>query len=214
LIAIVKRTRIKICGITRPEDARAAVDAGADAIGLVFYAPSPRSVTLEQAREICAVIPPFVTIVALTVNADKALLQEIIGALPVSLLQFHGDEEPEHCKAFSVPYIKALRMSDGVDVVAECERFSSALALLLDAYQPGKPGGTGESFDWDRVPRDVGPGIILAGGLTPGNVEQAIERVSPYAVDVSGGVEVAPGIKDVFKINEFIGNASRAIPVE
>jgi phosphoribosylanthranilate isomerase len=214
LIAIVKRTRIKICGITRPEDARAAVDAGADAIGLVFYASSPRSVTLEQAQAICAVIPPFVTIVALTVNADKALLQEIIGALPVSLLQFHGDEEPEHCEAFSIPYIKALRMSDGLDVVAECERFSSALALLLDAYQPGKPGGTGESFDWGRVPGSIGPGIILAGGLTPGNVEQAIERVSPYAVDVSGGVEESPGIKDVFKINEFIGNASRVIPLE
>jgi phosphoribosylanthranilate isomerase len=214
LIAIVKRTRIKICGITRPEDARAAVDAGADAIGLVFYTPSPRSVTLEQARAICAVIPPFVTIVALTVNADKALLQDIIGALPVSLLQFHGDEAPEHCEAFSIPYIKALRMSDNVDVVTECERFSSALALLLDAYQPGKPGGTGEIFDWDRVPLALGSSIILAGGLTPGNVQQAIQQVSPYAVDVSGGVEASPGIKDAFKINEFIGNASRAIPVE
>jgi phosphoribosylanthranilate isomerase len=214
LIVIVKRTRIKICGITRPEDASAAVDAGADAIGLVFYEPSARSVTLEQARAICAVVPPFVTIVALTVNADKTSLEEIIAALPVTLLQFHGDEKPEHCEAFSVPYIKALRMSDGVDVVAERERFSSALALLLDAYQPGKPGGTGESFDWDRVPGAVGPHIILAGGLTAGNVEQAIQQVSPYAVDVSGGVEASPGIKDVLKINEFIGNASRGIALE
>jgi phosphoribosylanthranilate isomerase len=152
--------------------------------------------------------------VALTVNANKSLLQQIIGTLPVSLLQFHGDEDPQHCEAFSLPYIKALRMSDSVDVKAECERFSSALALLLDAYQSGKPGGTGESFDWGRVPRSVGQDIILAGGLTPGNVEQAIERVSPYAIDVSGGVEVAPGIKDVFKINEFIGNASRGIALE
>jgi phosphoribosylanthranilate isomerase len=214
LIVIVKRTRIKICGITRPEDASAAVEAGADAIGLVFYAPSSRSVTLDQAREICAHIPPFVTIVALTVNADNALLQEITGSLPVSLLQFHGDETPGHCEAYSVPYIKALRMKDGVDVVAECGRFSSALALLLDAYQPGRPGGTGETFDWDMIPASVRTRIILAGGLTPGNIQQAIQQVSPYAVDVSGGVEASPGIKDVFKINEFIGNASRAIPVE
>lgn len=214
LAAIVKRTRVKICGITSGADARVAVAAGADAIGLVFYPQSPRAVSIEQAVAICAELPPFVTIVALTVDAGQAQLEKIIEALPTAVLQFHGDETPQYCNSFCRPYIKALRMRDGIDTLAESERYAQAQALLLDTYQPGKPGGTGARFDWDMIPAVLRHRIILAGGLTAGNIERAISSVSPYAVDVSGGVEASPGIKDADKINEFIGNASRASSVE
>jgi phosphoribosylanthranilate isomerase len=208
--AVVKRTRVKICGITRPEDAIAAVAAGVDAIGLNFYAPSPRAITLEQAVAICAQLPPFVTVVALTVNAPRAQIEQILNALPACVLQFHGDETASQCESFARPYIKAVRMRDGIDVLGELERFASAQALLLDTYQPNVPGGTGEIFDWHKIPSGVGQRIILAGGLNPGNIEEAVRVTAPYAVDVSGGVELAPGLKDVTKINEFIGNVIRA----
>ncbi len=204
------RTRVKICGITTPDDAKAAVAAGADALGLVFYAPSPRSVTIEQALAISAVIPPFVSLVALVVNAQQRLLEQIITALPVSLLQFHGDESPADCERYKRPYIKALAMRDGVDPTAELARFSSAQALLLDAFNPALPGGTGEQFDWQRIPAELSARIILAGGLHPANVAAAITMVGPYAVDVSSGVEVSPGVKDRHKLLEFIGNVGSA----
>jgi len=211
---IVKRTRVKICGITRPEDARVAVSAGADAIGLVFYPPSPRAISIEQALLICQQLPPFVTVVALTVNAGAASVQAIIDALPGCLLQFHGDEPVEFCESFSRPYIKALAMKDGVDLHVELNRFASAQALLVDAYKPGTPGGTGEIFDWNLIPLPLRQRIILAGGLTPGNIESALSTVHPFAVDVSSGVEISPGIKDPGKVGQFIGSVKRADNVE
>lgn len=192
----------------------AAVEAGADAVGLVFYAASPRAISVSQAINVCAQLPPFISIVALTVNAEKTLIEEIVRALPSCILQFHGDESPRHCEAFKRPYIKALRMRPGVDVKAELDRYASAQALLLDAYQKGAPGGTGEIFDWDIIPKAAGERIILAGGLSPCNIGDAIRIAKPYAVDVSSGVEAEPGIKDVLKINEFVGKVIRAGIVE
>lgn len=209
-LTIVTRTRVKICGITSAVDARKAVDAGADAIGLVFYDASPRAVSLDQAREICLAIPPFVSIVALTVDAPRQKLENIIEALPVSLLQFHGDESSDFCESFKLPYIKALRMSEDADIAEQLERYASAKALLLDAYRKGVPGGTGEVFDWQRIPQALSQRIILAGGLNGANVADAIASVGPYAVDVSGGVEASPGVKDGDRIIEFIGSVARA----
>ena len=201
-------TRIKVCGITRPEDAQRAAALGVDAIGLVFYAPSPRAVTVEQALAVVAVLPPFVTVVGLFVNAARDELRTVLDQVPIDLLQFHGDESPEECEGYNRPFIKAIRMRDGVDLQAEANRFVSASGLLLDAYQPGVPGGTGESFEWTRVSdaskRDLGKPIILAGGLTPENVGEAISIVQPYAVDVSGGVESGKGVKNHSKMAEFV----------
>lgn len=201
-------TRIKICGITRPEDAQHAAALGVDAIGLVFYAPSPRAVTVEQASAVVAALPPFVTVVGLFVNAAQDELRNVLDQVPIDVLQFHGDESPEDCEGCNRPFIKAIRMRDGVDLQAEAKRFASASGLLLDAYQPGVPGGTGESFEWSRVPDTrkggVAKPIILAGGLTPANVGEAISIVQPYAVDVSGGVESEKGIKDHSKMAEFV----------
>ena len=198
------RTRVKICGITRPEDARAAAELGADAIGLVFYAPSPRAVTIEQAQAVCAALPPFVTRVGLFVNALREEIQQVLNAVPLDLLQFHGDETATDCEGFERPYIKALRMAADMDVVSELKAFSSATGILLDSYQVGVPGGTGQTFNWSRVPVQMAQPIILAGGLTPDNVAMAIEQVRPYAVDVSGGVEAAKGIKDRNKMMAFL----------
>lgn len=198
------RTRVKICGITRPEDARAAAELGADAIGLVFYAPSPRAVTIEQAQAVCATLPPFVTRVGLFVNALREEIQQVLNAVPLDLLQFHGDETATDCEGFERPYIKALRMAADMDVVTELKAFSSATGILLDSYQVGVPGGTGQTFNWSRVPVQMAQPIILAGGLTPDNVAMAIEQVRPYAVDVSGGVEAAKGIKDRNKMMAFL----------
>jgi phosphoribosylanthranilate isomerase len=206
----VKRTRVKICGITRAEDAEAAVTAGADAIGLVFWQPSPRSVSIAQAAEICRQLPAFVSVVALTVNATSDCLTEIVSELPVDLLQFHGDETPERCQQFDCSYIKALRMKPELSLAEEFTRYSSARSLLLDTYRKGVPGGTGESFDWERIPEQFRSRTILAGGLNPGNVFQAITAVRPFAVDVSGGVEQAAGIKDPAKISEFIAQVDQA----
>lgn len=197
--------RSKICGITRVEDALAAAEAGADAIGLVFFAKSPRAVSVQQARAIIAALPPFVTTVGLFVNASRGELSEILEAVPLDLLQFHGDETAADCAGYHRPYIKALRVRAGEDIRARCAAYPQAAGILLDAFVPGVPGGTGETFDWSLVPRDPGCPIILAGGLTPENVGAAIHQVRPWAVDVSGGVEAQKGIKDVVKVRAFVG---------
>lgn len=203
------RTRIKICGITRPKDAKAAVAAGADAIGLVFYAPSPRAVTIEQAKSIAAVVPPFVTITALFVNPSSVEVQKVLDSVRIDLIQFHGDEDEHFCEQFNTSYIKAIRVRQTQDVVENSLRFPSALAFLLDSYKAGVPGGTGETFDWSLIPQQSSKPIILAGGLTADNVAIAIQQVQPFAVDVSGGVEVEKGIKDVSKIQAFINEVYR-----
>lgn len=200
----LRRTRIKICGITRVEDALAAAAAGADAIGLVFFVNSPRAVNIETARNICAALPTFVTVVGLFVDAEPHAVNDVLDAVPLDLLQFHGNESSEYCAQFSRPYCKALRMRDDLDVMAEAAQFSAARSILLDTYRAGVAGGTGEIFEWQRVPPSLRNKIILAGGLLPENVGDAIKQVRPYAVDVSGGVESAPGIKDVKKIEAFI----------
>jgi phosphoribosylanthranilate isomerase len=196
--------RSKICGITRIEDALAAARAGADAIGLVFYAKSPRAVDVRQARAIVQALPPFVTTVGLFVNASRCELGEILDAVPLDLLQFHGDETPEECAHYQRPFIKALRVRPGDDLQAQCLRYRQARGILLDTFVPGVPGGTGEAFDWSLVPENLALPVGLAGGLSPENVADAIARVRPYAVDVSGGVEAAKGIKDPLKIQAFV----------
>ncbi|KPW34848.1 N-anthranilate isomerase [Pseudomonas coronafaciens pv. atropurpurea] len=196
--------RSKICGITRIEDALAAVEAGADAIGLVFYPKSPRAVTVLQARAIIAALPPFVTTVGLFVNASRCELNETLDAVALDMLQFHGDETPEQCDGYHRPYIKALRVKAGDDIASACRAYRNARGVLLDTYVEGVPGGTGETFDWALIPDDLDKPVILAGGLTSANVAQAIAQVRPYAVDVSGGVEKSKGIKDREKILAFM----------
>lgn len=196
--------RSKICGITRIEDALAAAHAGADAIGLVFYAKSPRAVSVQQARAIIAALPPFVTVTGLFVNASRCELGEILDAVPLDLLQFHGDETPAECEGYHRPYIKALRVRPGDDLQAACRAYRNASGILLDTFVAGVPGGTGEAFDWSLVPEHLEQPIVLAGGLHVGNVAQAIAQVKPWAVDVSGGVESSKGIKDHGKIDAFI----------
>ncbi|TNC92122.1 phosphoribosylanthranilate isomerase [Thalassolituus sp.] len=203
------RTRIKICGITRAEDAKAVVESGADAIGLVFYPPSPRGVTATQAIDIVAAVPAFVTVTALFVNPSVEEVQSVLDSVRIDLIQFHGDEDDDFCRQFKRPYIKALRVRQASDVVASCLRFPGALAILLDSYKPGVPGGTGETFDWTLVPENPPKPLILAGGLEPGNVAEAISVVKPYAVDISGGVEAAKGIKDHGKIADFVKEVNR-----
>lgn len=196
--------RSKICGITRVEDARVAVDAGADAIGLVFYAPSPRAVSVSQARQIIAALPPFITTVGLFVNATRCEIGEILDAVPLDALQFHGDETPDQCEGHGRPWYKALRVKPGDDIVAKAERYAGASAILLDTFVAGVPGGTGEVFDWSLVPAGLPKPVILAGGLNADNVQQAIAQVRPYAVDVSGGVEREKGIKDALAVRTFV----------
>ncbi|KFE55730.1 phosphoribosylanthranilate isomerase [Pseudomonas syringae] len=196
--------RSKICGITRIEDALAAVEAGADAIGFVFYPKSPRAVTVQQARAIIAALPPFISTVGLFVNASRCELNEMLDAVPLDLLQFHGDETPEQCEGYHRPFIKALRVQAGDDIAASCRLYSKASGILLDTFVSGVPGGTGETFDWALIPDGLEKPIILAGGLTSANVAQAIAQVRPYAVDVSGGVEKSKGIKDHDKIRAFM----------
>ena len=203
------RTRIKICGITRPKDGQDAAALGADAIGLVFYAASPRAVNIETAQAICAGLPPFVTKVGLFVNAPRDEIQQVLAKVPLDILQFHGDETPADCEGFGRPYIKALRMAAGIDVLAQLKTFPAAAGILLDSYQAGVPGGTGQTFDWSRVPTQTDQAIILAGGLQPDNVAKAIEQVRPYAVDVSGGVEATKGIKDRDKMTAFMNEVQR-----
>ena len=202
--------RSKICGITRIEDALAAAEAGADAIGFVFYAKSPRAVDVRQARAIITELPPFVTTVGLFVNASRCELNEILEVVPLDLLQFHGDETPQDCEGYHRPWIKALRVRPGDDLEAACKLYAGARGILLDTYVAGVPGGTGEAFDWSLVPERLSKPIILAGGLSADNVGQAIAQVRPYAVDVSGGVEQAKGIKDAAKIEAFMRAVKQA----
>jgi len=198
------RTRIKICGIRRVEDARVAVESGADAIGLVFYAPSPRNVDLEQARAIIAAMPPFVSIVGLFVDPAQDQVESVLGACSLDLLQFHGDEAPGFCSGFGLPYIKAARVRADADLVQYLSPYHAARGWLLDAYHGRLYGGTGASFDWKLIPRDLARPVILSGGLTPDNVGAAVRQVRPWAVDVSSGVESAKGIKDAARIAAFI----------
>ena len=192
----MNRTRVKICGLTREPDVRDAAALGVDAVGLVFYAPSPRAIDIHQARRLASVLPPFVTSVGLFVDADPEYVRQVLSSVPVDLLQFHGDEPPDYCESFGRPWIKAVRMRSETDLEAIEARYRSARGLLLDSYDPGAPGGTGRGFDWNLVPSRIGTRIVLAGGLNAGNVAEAIRRVGPWGVDVSGGVESAKGIKD------------------
>ena len=194
--------RSKICGITRIEDALAAVEAGADAIGFVFYAKSPRAVTALQARAIIAALPPFVTTVGLFVNASACELNETLDAVPLDLLQFHGDETPGACQAPGRPYLRAARMDAGFDLLKFALRHPDAQAILLDAHIDGYGGG-GKVFDWSLIPRNVSRPLVLSGGLHAANVIEGILRVRPWAVDVSSGVEQAKGVKDALAMRRF-----------
>ena len=203
------RTRIKICGITRPADAVAAAQAGADAIGLVFYPPSPRFLNVERAREIRDALPPFVQAAALFVNPDAAQVAQVIGRVHPALLQFHGEEAPEFCAQFGLPYIKACRVTQGVDLLEYLRPFSTASGWLFDAHVE-EYGGVGTRFDWSLVPLRLARPLVLSGGLTHGNVGEAVRRVRPWAVDVSSGVESSKAIKDAVKITAFIAEVRNA----
>ena len=203
------RTRVKICGIKRVEDARAAAACGADAIGLVFYRPSPRHVTPEQARAIVDSLPPFVTAVAVFVNPSREEVEDAIRA-GAGMLQFHGDESPEFCAGFERPYIKAARIRPGLNLLEYLSPHASARAWMLDAYHGDLWGGTGGAFDWSLVPAGAARPIILSGGLTAANVADAIRRVRPYGVDVSTGVESSKGVKDAERIAAFIAGVRNA----
>lgn len=197
-------TRVKICGITRVEDALAAVEHGCDAIGLVFYRHSPRCVEIERAAEIVAQLPPFVSAVGLFVDASAAEIGSVLNAVRLDMLQFHGDESPEMCERFGMPYLKAVRVKPETNLLQYAADFSRARGLLLDAYAAGVPGGTGLAFDWSLIPQGLSRPVILAGGLNADNVADAIRQVRPYAVDVSGGVEREKGIKDAARIAAFM----------
>jgi len=203
-------TRVKICGITRVEDGLAAARAGADAIGLVFVANSPRQVTPEQAREIVHALPPFVATVALFVNPSVAEVEAVLNTVRPDVLQFHGEESPEFCRAFGVPWLKAFRVRPGVDLLQSAAVYGDAQGWLLDAWNEAAHGGTGERFDWDLIPPDLPRPLVLAGGLKPENVAAAIRAVRPWAVDVSSGVESSKGIKDAALIAAFIKETRNA----
>jgi len=203
------RTRIKICGITKLEHARLAAAEGADAIGLVFYAKSPRYLSIRDAAAIAEAVPPFVARVGLFVDAAERDIRAVLDAVELDLLQFHGDETAEFASRFAIPYLRAVRMEPGVDLLEYAQRFSRAKALLLDAHVPGQPGGTGRTFDWSGIPRDLSLPLVLSGGLTPDNVGRAVREVRPWAVDVSSGVEAERGMKDPRKIVEFIRSVRR-----
>ena len=203
-------TAVKICGIKRMPDALMAARLGAHAIGLVFYAGSPRHIAPAAAALIARRLPPFVTSVGLFVNADAQQVARVLAQVPLNLLQFHGDEPPEFCAGFGVPYLKAVRVKPGIDLIEYARRYEGARGLLLDAYVESTPGGTGTTFDWDMIPRQLPLPLVLSGGLTADNVAAAIRRVRPAAVDVSSGVESAPGVKDEHKIAAFIRSVRNA----
>lgn len=200
----MNRTRIKICGICSVDDAAIACNAGADAIGLVFYEKSPRNVTLESAAEIVASLPPLVSVVGLFVNNSDEEVRQVLSRVQLDLLQFHGDEDEDFCSSFDRPYIKAIRVKSDTDLSNLCQLYVSARGFLLDSYRKDTPGGTGETFDWELIPSELSFPVILAGGLNPENVAQAISAVQPWAVDVSSGVEASPGKKDQQKIEQFV----------
>jgi phosphoribosylanthranilate isomerase len=199
--------RVKICGITRLQDVHAACDAGADALGFVFYEKSPRHVTAATATALVREMPPFVQSVGLFVNAPPAWIESVLQVVPLDLLQFHGDETPADCARYGRPYIKAVRVNRDTDLLKCAADFDAACGLLLDAYVPGVPGGTGARFDWSLIPANLPRPIVLSGGLTPENVAEAVQQVRPWAVDVSSGVEASKGIKDPRKIAQFIAKA-------
>lgn len=200
-------TRVKICGITRLEDALSAAEAGADALGFVFYGPSPRNVEAERAAAIVRQLPPFVMSVGLFVNPEAGFVNQVLAQVPLDLLQFHGDEADAFCRQFSRPFIKAVRMAEGLDLNKEIDKFPNARGILLDAYDPHRYGGTGHTFEWHRVHGGLSKPIIVAGGLTPENVASAIAATRPWAVDVSGGVEQSKGIKQRSLIEAFMRGA-------
>ena len=204
------RVRIKVCGMTRTEDVAEAARLGVDAVGLVFYPKSPRNVGIDQARELVTALPAFVTVTALFLDPDRDHVQRVLDNVRVELLQFHGGEPAEFCRSFGRPYIKAVPMGGQVDVSEYAQRHAGAAALLLDSHAAGQRGGTGVSFDWASLPKVEGPPVIVAGGLNPSNVATAIRIVRPYGVDVSSGVESAPGIKDAGKMADFVSEVNRA----
>ena len=206
----VARTRIKYCGITQLSDALEAVRLGVDALGFVFYPPSPRNIEVEQAADIIRQLPAFVSCVGLFVDSSEEFIQQVLQSTAIDTLQFHGNESVEQCQCYGKPYLKAVRMKPGVDLVAVAAEYSTAAALLLDSYEKGVPGGTGSSFDWARVPASLTKPVILAGGLSVDNVARAIQTVKPYAVDVSGGIEQSKGIKDAVKMAAFINEVKQA----
>jgi len=204
---VLKKTRVKICGLTSVNDAVHASDCGTDAIGLVFYPPSPRYVDdLALAFDIAQSVGPFVDVVGLFVDAEESFIDRVLNTVPLNCLQFHGNERAVFCEQFSRPFYKALRMKPGVDVIERVSEYASSRGVLLDTYVKGVPGGTGQSFNWESIPSSLDR-VVLAGGLTPENVSQAIQVAAPYAVDVSGGVEGTPGVKDPLKVKAFIENA-------
>lgn len=203
------KTRIKICGLTREADVDAAVAAGADAIGFVFYPPSPRYVTPQRAAELAKRIPPFVDVVGLFVNEAPEVVRAACEALPINVLQFHGDEDAAYCRQFARPYLRAARVRPGLDLVEFADSFPDARGLLLDAFVEGYGGG-GHVFDWTLIPPDLPSFLVLSGGLTVANVDEAVRRVRPVAVDVSSGVEMSKGIKDHSKIAAFVAAVRKA----
>ena len=198
----VQRARIKFCGLTRRQDVAVAVAMGVDAIGFVMWPDSKRAISVEQLADLAADVPAFVTRVGLFVNQSEDTIKACLPYL--DLLQFHGDEPPAACERHDRPWIKALRMRDGLDLAAAANRYNKASGLLLDAYRPGVPGGTGDTFDWSRIPAKLSKPVILAGGLVPENAGTAVRQVAPYALDVSGGIESAPGIKDATRMQAFV----------
>ena len=204
------RTRVKVCGITRSEDAALAAACGADAIGLVFHAASPRAVEPETAAVIARAVAPLVTVVGLFMDAPAERVRAVLEQVPLELLQFHGEESPEYCRSFGRRYIKALPMGSDIDVPALARSHAQASGFLLDAHRQGEAGGSGRSFDWARVPTALDRAVVLAGGLTPDNVAQAVRQVRPFAVDVASGVEASPGVKDPARIAAFIEEVNRA----
>ena len=205
----MSRTRIKICGLTRPQDVRVAVECGADALGFVFYPPSPRAVSIEQAAELVALLPPFVTAVGLFVNATPAEVEAVLARVPLQLLQFHGDEAESDCARYGRPWIKAARMRPGVDLLEFAASYPRASGILVDAFVDGYGGG-GRTFDWTLIPAGFKRPLVLSGGLDADNVGDAVRRIRPWAVDVSSGVESAKGIKDADMIAAFIAGVRHA----
>jgi phosphoribosylanthranilate isomerase len=202
--------RVKFCGLTRVEDVQAAASLGVDAIGLVFYPPSPRAITVGQARALVAALPPGPTRVGLFVDPDPGEVESVLAELPLDMLQFHGNEPAGRCQGHGLPYLKAIHLRPGVNLAREASTFLDAFGLLLDTYHPGVPGGTGEVADWSRISSLAGRRIVLAGGLHAGNVGRAVLRLSPYAVDVSSGIEQSPGVKSLGRMSAFIDEVRHA----
>ena len=196
--------KIKICGLTRAADAEVAAELAIDAVGLVFYGPSPRNVDINSAIEVCAVLPAFTSIVGLFVDAEPGFVDRVLAQVPLDILQFHGNESEAYCKSFGRRYMKAIRMKPELQPVEAMQQYPSASAILLDAYQEGVVGGTGTCFDWQRVPKGTAQPIVLAGGLDASNIVEALNQTAVYGVDVSGGVELSRGLKSAQKMFDFV----------